>query len=51
MIFFSEALDRGASAAMVSNLSEIRKESVSEGRLVFVDDTMDGFKRIGSGSP
>ncbi len=44
--FFSEALDRGASAAMVSNLSEIRKESVSEGRLVFVDDTMDGLNAL-----
>ena len=44
--FFNEALDRGASAAMVSNVADISKENVSEDRLVFVDDTLDGLNAL-----
>jgi len=44
--FVSEALNRGASAAMVTTIPEESKDTVSEDRLVIVNNTLEGLKAL-----
>ncbi len=44
--FVVEALDRGASGAMVSKIPADGKGTVSEDRLIIVDDTLEGLQAL-----
>lgn len=44
--FVVEALERGASSAMVARIPTDGKQTVNEDRLVIVDDTMDGLNNL-----
>ena len=44
--FFTEALDRGASAAMVSHIPDNAKQTINEERLITVSDTLQGLNSL-----